>query len=183
MPIHHISLNVANIEEARDFYLAALKPLGYKVTMSLIDGKVLGMGTGWGPDFWLASTDAPCADGSHTRHDMSTPTGVTEQVEKKTGKTGEMHIAFAAKNREQVRQFHKAAIAAGGKCNGTPGPRPQYFATYYGAFVLDPDGRNLEAVCLKPAFLAEPWGLVGWGITGLVLAGVAGGVASWAGWL
>ena len=64
--------------------------------------------------------------------------------------------------------------AAGATCNGKPGPRPEYFFTYYGAFVHDPEGRNIEAVCMKPAFWAEDWGVVGWSA---VLTTVAAGAA------
>ena len=61
-----------------------------------------------------------------------------------------IHVAFRAENRQQVDAFYKAAIAAGGKDNGAPGPRPHYHKYYYGAFVLDPDGHNIEAVCHEP---------------------------------
>jgi len=61
-----------------------------------------------------------------------------------------MHVAFAAPNRATVKAFYDAAIAAGGKDNGAPGLRPQYQRDYYGAFVLDPDGNNIEAVCRRP---------------------------------
>jgi predicted lactoylglutathione lyase len=61
-----------------------------------------------------------------------------------------IHIAFRAESREEVDAFYKAALAAGGNDNGAPGPRPQYHANYYGAFVLDPDGHNIEAVCHTP---------------------------------
>ena len=75
--------------------------------------------------------------------------------------------------------------AAGGKCNGPPGLRPQYFATYYAAYVLDPDGRNIEAVCMKPGFLAEPWGFfkLGWYSLGLTVAVIGGISAKYVGWL
>jgi predicted lactoylglutathione lyase len=62
-----------------------------------------------------------------------------------------IHIAFAADSHEQVDAFYRAAIAAGGRDNGPPGPRPHYHPNYYGAFVLDPDGHNIEAVCHKPS--------------------------------
>jgi hypothetical protein len=67
--------------------------------------------------------------------------------------------------------------AAGGQCNGSPGPRPEYFATYYSAFVLDPDGHNIEAVCMRPRFIAEPLGTLGWSAVGLTVGtiGVAVG--------
>ena len=62
-----------------------------------------------------------------------------------------LHLAFVAENREQVDAFHRAALAAGGKDHGAPGLRPQYHANYYAAFVIDPDGHNIEVVCHKPA--------------------------------
>ncbi len=62
---------------------------------------------------------------------------------------GALHLAFQAKDRASVQRFHAAALAAGGKDNGKPGPRPSYGETYYAAFVLDPDGHNVEAVCLR----------------------------------
>jgi catechol 2,3-dioxygenase-like lactoylglutathione lyase family enzyme len=68
-----------------------------------------------------------------------------------TPNTPRLHIAFRASNRAAVDAFYQAAIAAGGKDNGAPGPRPHYHANYYGAFVLDPDGHNIEAVCHNPA--------------------------------
>ncbi len=61
-----------------------------------------------------------------------------------------MHIAFATENREQVRAFYEAALTAGGKDNGAPGIRERYHPNYYGAFIIDPDGHNVEAVCHKP---------------------------------
>ena len=63
---------------------------------------------------------------------------------------GRLHVAFAAVDRAQVDAFHAAAVAAGGTDNGAPGPRPLYHADYYGAYVLDPDGNNIEAVCHEP---------------------------------
>ena len=61
-----------------------------------------------------------------------------------------IHVAFVARTREAVDAFHRAALAAGGKDNGAPGLRPHYHANYYAAFVLDPDGNNIEAVCHRP---------------------------------
>jgi len=181
MPLHHISLNVTDIEKSRDFYLAALKPLGYKLSVTLLEGKVLGFGVGYAFDFWLASLDAPSPNGSETRHGSESHKPTASGTPKE--KTGPLHLAFAAPNRQKVREFYDAAIAAGGKCNGPPGARPEYFATYYGAFVLDPEGRNIEAVCMKPGFWAEPWGFVGWTLATAVVAGAGSGVASWMGWL
>jgi hypothetical protein len=68
---------------------------------------------------------------------------------------------------------------AGGKCNGPPGVREEYFSTYYAAFVLDPEGRNIEAVCMMPAFWAEKWGCVGWSAVAVVAAAVGAGVGRW----
>ena len=73
--------------------------------------------------------------------------------------------------------------AAGGKDNGPPGLRPEYLATYYGAFVLDPEGRNIEAVCLKPGFIAESWGVLGWSAAIAVAGIIGGGIAQYTGWL
>jgi len=65
-------------------------------------------------------------------------------------KPAHLHLAFAAENRQQVLAFYRAALGAGGKDNGAPGLRPKYHANYYAAFVIGPDGHNLEAVCHKP---------------------------------
>jgi len=177
MPLSHVCINVADINQARDFYLAALKPLGYRVIMNFGD-KLLGLGGGMcGPDFWLAALDAPSADGSNSRH---------KNLDMKPGDriaTGRMHVAFGASNRKKVREFYEAAIAAGGKCNGPPGVREEYFSTYYGAFVLEPEGRNIEAVCMKPAFLAEPLGYIGWGTVGIAVGGAAGCFGRYMGWI
>jgi len=171
MSLNHIGLTVIDIDKVRDFYVAALKPLGYKITMNFMEGKVLGFGARCGPDFWLASVDVPGAEVE----------GDQKPVPK--APTGRVHIAFGASNRKKVREFYEAAIAAGGKCNGPPGLRPQYFATYYGAYVLDPDGRNIEAVCMKPGFLAEPWGSLGWSAIGLTVGAVGGIFGKFMGWL
>ena len=197
MSLHHISITVNDIDKIRDFYLAALKPLGYKVFMTFQEGKVVGLGSSLsGPVFWLASSAAPTADGDKRHKDMDFKKEA-EEMKQLRQVTGPMHVAFSASNRQQVRAFYDAAMsvkdftqflqvddkadayscfsAAGAKCNGPPGLRQEYFATYYGAFVLDPDGRNIEAVCMKPGFWAEPWGVVGWSFVGLV-GGAAGGV-------
>jgi hypothetical protein len=76
----------------------------------------------------------------------------------------------------------QAVSAAGGKCNGPPGFRPEYFATYYGAFVLDSNGHNIEAVCIKPGFLAEPLGPFGWSGVGLTVGGIGGIFGKYMGW-
>jgi catechol 2,3-dioxygenase-like lactoylglutathione lyase family enzyme len=123
--IDHIGLLVRVPARSRAFYDAALAPLGYRVLMEIptqyTDGKVvLGYGVPPKPDFWISE-------------------GAPNQPP--------IHIAFQAANRDQVDAFYKAAIAAGGRDNGAPGPRPHYHEKYYGAFVLDPDGHNVEAVC------------------------------------
>jgi catechol 2,3-dioxygenase-like lactoylglutathione lyase family enzyme len=114
--IDHVKLHVADAERSRAFYEQALAPLGYRVIMQPAPGLV-GMGTGF-PDFWVAQSDAPTV----------------------------AHVALRAEDREAVDAFHAAALAAGGRDNGAPGLRPQYHPGYYGAFVLDPDGNNVEAV-------------------------------------
>ncbi|KAH6897745.1 glyoxalase/bleomycin resistance protein/dioxygenase [Coprinopsis sp. MPI-PUGE-AT-0042] len=143
MPVHHIGLNTPDLATMAKFYLAALKPLGYEEKMQFKEGSVRGYGQKYGgPDFWLTEVPKP---------------GESNPKELPTEASGFLHLAFAARTRNQVRAFHAAALAAGCKCNGPPGPRPQYFFTYYGAFILDPEGRNIEAVCLKPGFWAEEW--------------------------
>jgi catechol 2,3-dioxygenase-like lactoylglutathione lyase family enzyme len=119
--IDHISLHVSDLAAAKAFYSAALAPLGYTVLMDF--GHVAGLGVAPKPDFWLSGggPEKPPA-----------------------------HIAFRAANRAEVDAFYKAAIAAGGVDNGGPGPRAIYHPGYYGAFVLDADGNNIEAVTHIP---------------------------------
>lgn len=119
--LDHISVPVTDIQRSRAFYEAALAPLGITALMDY--GVALGLGRDQMPQLWLAARDGG-ADGA----------------------ISPMHVAIAARSREEVDAFHAAAIAAGGRDNGGPGLRPQYHAGYYGAFVLDPDGHNLEAV-------------------------------------
>jgi catechol 2,3-dioxygenase-like lactoylglutathione lyase family enzyme len=114
--LDHIKLHVADAARSKAFYEQALAPLGYHVVLEPAPG-VVGMGTKF-PDFWLAQSDTPTV----------------------------AHVALRATDRAAVDAFHAAALAAGGTDNGAPGLRPQYHAGYYGAFVLDPDGNNLEAV-------------------------------------
>ncbi len=126
--IDHTGFNVGDPVASRRFYDAALAPLGYAVLLEVpkeyTGGKVvLGYGVAPKPDFWIAEG---------------------------TPNTPRLHIAFRAKDRAEVDAFYQAAIAAGGKDNGAPGLRPQYHPAYYGAFVLDPDGHNVEAVCHGP---------------------------------
>jgi len=126
--IDHTGLQVSDPATSRNFYEKALAPLGYRVLMEVpteyTGGKVvLGFGIPPKPDFWMK---------------QGTPN------------TQRLHIAFVAKSRAEVDAFYRAAMAAGGKDNGPPGPRPQYHENYYGAFVLDPDGHNIEAVIHTP---------------------------------
>ena len=126
--LDHIGIAVSDFDKSLLFYRTALGPLGIvvamEVTPELTGGThYLGFGKNGKPDFWIG-------DG-------------------KKAQTG-LHIAFAADNRAQVDAFYKAAIAAGGKDNGKPGIRTEYHPNYYGAFVFDPDGNNIEAVCHRP---------------------------------
>ena len=128
--IDHIGIPVSDYTRAKTFYVKALAPLGYAIIMEVdqmerADAKAAGFGGADGkPDFWIGSEGGP------------------KQA---------IHVAIAAKDRPTVDAFYKAAIAAGGKDNGAPGLRPHYHPNYYGAFVLDPDGHNIEAVCHTPA--------------------------------
>ncbi|HEX3757864.1 MAG TPA: VOC family protein [Kofleriaceae bacterium] len=118
--IDHMGLLVADLDASVTFYTRALAPLGYELVMRG-DG-FAGFGVAGKGDFWIGA-----------------------------GKpTDKMHIAFRAKGRAEVRAFHDAAIAAGGKDNGPPGIRAMYHPNYYGAFAHDPDGHNIEAVCHDP---------------------------------
>jgi catechol 2,3-dioxygenase-like lactoylglutathione lyase family enzyme len=115
--IDHISLRSTDFEASKQFYEKALAPLGYEIKMTFPDGA--GFGAGGTIDFWL------------TPGQIGTPA----------------HIAFSCPDRATVDAFHSAAIAAGAKDNGAPGLRADYHPNYYGAFVLDRDGHNIEAVC------------------------------------
>ena len=123
--IDHTGLSMTDPSASRRFYERALAPLGYKVLMEVpteFTGGVVvfGMGVPPKPDFWLHEGPP---------------------------QTPRIHIAFRADSRALVDAFYQAAIAAGGKDNGPPGLRPHYHQDYYGAFVLDPDGHNIEACC------------------------------------
>ena len=126
--IDHTGYSVTDPAKSRRFYELALAPLGYQVLREVptqfTGGKVvLGFGVPPKPDFW---------------------------INEGTPQTPRVHLAFRAENRAQVDAFYAAAIAAGGTDNGKPGPRPHYHPDYYGAFVLDPDGHNVEVVCHTP---------------------------------
>ena len=119
--IDHTSLTVADVASSKAFYRAALGPLGYALIMEW--EQYAGFGVPPKPDFWIGQ-----------------------------GKPNvpPIHVAFRAQNRKEVDAFYKAAMAAGGRDNGPPGLRPHYHENYYGAFVLDPDGHNIEVVCHTP---------------------------------
>ena len=123
--IAHIGLIVSDIERSKRFYAAALQPIGYQMIRAYgvtptRPAASAGFGAPPRADLWIYQGD---------------PGRVTA------------HIAFQVNERALVDAFYAAAMAAGGRDNGKPGPRPQYSANYYGAFVLDPDGYNVEAVC------------------------------------
>ena len=117
--LDHVTLGVSDIERSIGFYDQALRPLGIKRLYA--EGQTA---AGYGAErkafFWISLRQA--------------------------SQTGS-HVAFVAEDRETVNQFYQAALAAGGRDNGQPGLRPHYHENYYGAFVLDPDGHNIEAVC------------------------------------
>jgi catechol 2,3-dioxygenase-like lactoylglutathione lyase family enzyme len=124
--IDHVSVHVTDVARARDFYQAALAPIGYDVIMQYPPGGdapvAVGLGVGGKPDVWLVKGEA-------------------REVQ---------HLAIRGATRKAVAAFHAAALSAGGRDNGAPGVRPHYHASYYAAFVLDPDGHNLEVVCHDP---------------------------------
>jgi len=118
--LDHIGIGVSDLKASKKFFLEALAPLGVGVVMEVSDA--VGLGQGRKPSFWLGAAEARPAP---------------------------LHLAFVAENRAQVGEFYRRALAAGGKDNGAPGLRPHYHATYYAAFVIGPDGHNVEAVCHK----------------------------------
>ena len=123
--IDHTGVSVSNFEKSKKFYTEALKPIGYQLLLEFpasITGttNVAGFGEPPKPEFWIAE-----------------------------GKPNDprVHVAFRVGKRSLVDAFHQAGLAAGGTDNGAPGLRLQYHANYYGAFILDPDDHNIEAVC------------------------------------
>ena len=117
--IDHMTLRVRDYQKSKAFFQAALKPLGYELLVEW-EG-FAGLGVNKKPDFWLAAAEKRQYD--------------------------QLHIAFRAGSRKAVNAFYEAAIQAGAKDNGSPGPRTDYHPNYYGAFVLDLDGHNIEACC------------------------------------
>lgn len=128
--IDHMTILVSDYKRSIKFYLQALKPLGYTMTLEMDDvtypelpsAFFAGLAVDGKPDLWLRPSK------------VVSPT----------------HVAFRAESRAIVDAVYKEALAAGGTSNGAPGLRPEYHANYYGAYVLDPDGYNIEAVCHKP---------------------------------
>jgi catechol 2,3-dioxygenase-like lactoylglutathione lyase family enzyme len=133
--LDHVNLRVADYNRSKEFYRAVLAPLGYRLAMEGASGA--GFSKGPIPSFWIKQGEFAGRPG------IVAPTPGA-------GCGGpQVHVAFAAENRAMVDAFHRAALAAGAQDNGPPALRPEYHANYYGAFVLDPDGYNIEAVCHK----------------------------------
>ena len=127
--LDHIGFSVADFERSKAFYVKALAPIGITLAVELTAAETggashAGFGAAGKAFFWI---------------------GTGEKAK------GGLHVAFTANSRLEVDAFFSAACAAGGRDNGAPGLRPHYHANYYGAFVLDPDGNNIETVCHKPA--------------------------------
>ena len=126
--LDHVGIRCADFGRSLAFFQQALAPLGITVVMQVSAAQTgehdhAGFGSSGKPDFWISN--APAAHGG-------------------------VHLAFSATRRADVDAFHRAALAAGGTDNGGPGIREHYHPDYYGAFVLDPDGNNIEAVCHHP---------------------------------
>jgi catechol 2,3-dioxygenase-like lactoylglutathione lyase family enzyme len=129
--LDHVGINPVDYEKSKAFYAAALAPLG--ITVKADYGVVIGMGDDR-PFLWVAASPKGGPKGPFPSETAA-----------------HLHLAFVAPTRAAVDAFYAAAIAAGGMDNGKPGLRTEYHADYYGAFVLDPDGHNIEAVCHAPA--------------------------------
>jgi len=128
--LDHVGLHVSGYERSREFFRRVLAPIGGALVMEVTaeqtgDGAHAGFGINGRPTFWISTSQ-------------------------NGNSVGPVHIAFTAASRAAVDAFYHAALAAGAKDNGAPGLRPHYHQHYYGAFVLDPDGHNIEAVCHQP---------------------------------
>jgi catechol 2,3-dioxygenase-like lactoylglutathione lyase family enzyme len=121
MILDHIGIGVTDLARSKAFYIRAFAPLRIRVMLDLESW--IGMGHKDHAEFWFGRVEVVGAP---------------------------IHVAFTARSRAEVRAFYDAALAAGGKDHGAPGLRPEYHADYYGAFVIDPDGHNIEAVCHAP---------------------------------
>jgi catechol 2,3-dioxygenase-like lactoylglutathione lyase family enzyme len=124
--LDHVGLNVRDYEKSKAFFEKALAPLGIKLLREY--GPVAGFGRGAKPELWITALKA------------------SYQKDEDLQRITPIHVAITAASREDVDAFHAAALAAGGRDFGAPGIREQYHPGYYGAFVLDPDGHNIEAV-------------------------------------
>ena len=130
--LDHVGVKVKSVARAKAFYAAALAPLGIVVQYDFeVPGRPKRHYVGFGE-----TIEKVCLW-------IGTGVGVPAR------QSGPVHICFAARSRKKVHQFYEAALAAGGKDNGAPGLRPDYTPTYYAAFVVDPDGNNVEAVCQR----------------------------------
>jgi catechol 2,3-dioxygenase-like lactoylglutathione lyase family enzyme len=116
--LDHIGFSVSDLAASRAFYVAALAPIGIGIEAEF--GEHIGFGRDGRAQFWFGGGGKPA---------------------------GGIHLAFTTKSRAEVRAFHEAALKAGAKDNGAPGLRPHYHPNYYGAFVIDLNGHNIEAVC------------------------------------
>jgi catechol 2,3-dioxygenase-like lactoylglutathione lyase family enzyme len=125
--LDHVGIEVSDLERSKAFYGKALEPLGIGLMMEFEGAIGFGKETEYGPKpfFWIHARGRPAVSGAH--------------------------VAFGVRDAAGVDAFHAAALAAGGTDNGAPGPRPIYHPGYYGAFILDPDGNNVEAVCHRAA--------------------------------
>lgn len=122
--IHHTSVAVRDYTKSKELYVKALAPLGYTLGMDLPDYKACGFKDKNGvQDFWIGQSES----------------------------AGSVHVAFRAESADMVKAFHEAALAAGGSDNGAPGYRKEYSPGYYGAFMKDYDGNNIEAVWNDPS--------------------------------
>jgi catechol 2,3-dioxygenase-like lactoylglutathione lyase family enzyme len=128
--LDHISINVRDYARSKAFYAKALAPLGIDVIMEF--ETFCGFGRDHKPDFWIGARR------------------MSFQTEEQARFVTPIHVCFKAQSRAEVDAFYCAAMDAGGKDNGAPGLRPRYHEDYYGAFVIDPDGHNVEAVCFVP---------------------------------
>lgn len=123
--LDHIGITVSDFDASKAFYSQVLSAIGFSLLIELpaaVTGRVdvAGFGAAPKPEFWISPGPVPA---------------------------GGIHVAFSVDSRAQVDAFHRAALAAGGRDNGAPGLRPHYHPDYYGAFIFDLDGYNIEAVC------------------------------------
>ncbi|HEX8612931.1 MAG TPA: VOC family protein [Telluria sp.] len=138
--IDHLGFAVSNYDESKTFFGKALAPLGISL-ITEVKGWA-GFGKHGKPEFWFGQ-------GGPAQGDPARGGPAGGDPARSDPARGQMHVAFAAESREQVRQFYAAALEAGAKDNGAPGIRAHYHPDYYGAFVIGPDGHNIEAVCHK----------------------------------